>query len=175
MNVKECLLKINSMNFRLGPYTPDELLMYHIEGNNRNCWKRLLMRFAISIVKRFPYLHKMENLVIDYKFHNVAYCSYTKEMHPILTATNGKLRKFVILNEDFEKLNEIIKNREARNDAIDEEELVKLRTDRNQQEIINLNVKLERVQKDADILLSFIKNGFIEVNANISKLTPKSE
>ena len=116
----------------------------------------------------------MDNLVIDHKLHNVTYCTHNQDLHPILSTTNGKSQKFSLPIEDFEKFIEIIKKREARNAAIDEEELVKLRTEKNEREIVNLNVKLESMQ---ELLMSFITNEFKEVRNNFSKLIeqPKSE
>lgn len=54
----------------------------------------------------------MDNLVIDYKLRTVKYSSYSQELVPILSRINGKSYDFFIFNEDFEKLSEIIKNRE---------------------------------------------------------------
>ena len=117
------------------------------------------MRFAIRIIKRFPYLHKMDNLVIDNKLRNVAYCTHNEELVPILSTLHGGSQKFSLINDDFEKFNNIIKNREARNET-------QLGTEKNKLEIENLNVKLDLLQKDTRSLLN-------EMNANILKIFAK--
>ena len=102
-------------------------------------------------------------------------------MKPILSTTNEGFVKHSISIENFEKFIEIIKNREAKNEIFDEKELTSLRTEMDDEKIISLKTKLERVQYEhknsADLLLNFIKNRFKEVNANILKLNeqPKSE
>ena len=128
------------------------------------------MRFAISIVTRFPNLHKMDNLVIDYKLQNVLYCTSNQELLPILSSTNGRSQKFSISIEDFDKFLAIIKTRETRNAAMIEEDLVKSNAEMSQREIVGLKKKLELVQKDTEMLMSFMKNGFTEMNDNFSKI-----
>lgn len=161
---------ITCNNFRHGSYTPDELLMYQIDGNNRNCWKRLLMRFATTIIRRFPYLHKMDNLMIDHKLGNVKYYTHNQDLVPILSIRDGKFQNISIPIEDLEKFNEIIKNRETRNAAVVEEELLKIRAEKSEQEIINLKEKLdlvqENMQKNTEMLLNFMSNAFTEMNSN---------
>lgn len=130
----------------------------------------MIMRLATIIIKRFPYLHKMDNLVIDYKLRTVKYSSYSQELVPILSRINGKSYDFFIFNEDFEKLSEIIKNRELNNHAIEDEQLANLRIEKNEQEIVNLKQKLELMQKDSEILINCVKNGFTEMNDNFLKV-----
>ena len=136
--------------------TPEEFMMYQIDGIRPNCWKRLLMRFPLSIVKKFPYLHKLDNLVIDYKARNVQYCTQDQNLLPILSIRQGGSLNHSIINEEFEKFNEIIKKRELRNSARADDDLLKLNTEKNQREIQKL--------KDT------VENGYNEMNSNILKI-----
>lgn len=144
--------------------------MYDIDGKNNNCWNRLLMWFSKCIIERFPYLHKMDNLKIDYKLRNVEYFTHNQELVPILSTIKGSPQNFYILNEDFEEMNEIIKDREANNDQINEDELAKLAVRESKQEIVKLKKQLERIQNDSEILMNFLRNEFIEMKANMSNI-----
>ena len=139
--------------------TPEEFMMYQIDGTRPNCWKRLLMRFPLSIVKKFPYLHKLDNLVVDYKARNVQYSTQDQDLLPILSMRQGKSLTYSILSEDFEKFNDIIKKRELRNFARVENDLLKLNTEKNQRGIQKLKDTVENIE-------TTIK----EINSNIMKI-----
>ena len=114
--------------------------------------------FLFSKYKRYPFLHKMDNLEIDYKLRNVSYCTKENDVRPILSKVFGGVQKFFLINEDFEKFDEIIKKREARNTVIHAEELLQLENERDKQEIIE---KFERLQQDqntsTELLTRFLK------------------
>ena len=72
--------------------------------------RRLGQRVLLIFINQFPFLHKMDNLVVICKHRNVEYL-FKMSLQPILLSRNGMNHCFKLNNDDFEKFNKILKNR----------------------------------------------------------------
>lgn len=123
--------------------------MYHIgeSKTGERGWRRKAKNVLIYIVQRFPYLHKMDNLMVDYKLRTVDY-GKNQESVPILTEMDGDIISFKFGNEDFEKLYAIIKDRDSKaNEPDDSINLLQI-------EIAELKESMQKEIKDLNENLS---------------------
>lgn len=83
-------------------------------------WWRKLMSFIISfLVRSYPYLHKMDNLCVDFKRRTVKYEQDQKRFH-ILRTRSGKFSKYSLDQETLKKLSDIIAKRQQQEESVNE-------------------------------------------------------
>ena len=72
--------------------------------------RRLGQRVLLIFINQFPFLHKMDNLIVMCKHRNVEYL-FNKSLQPILLTKVEKAHCFKLNNDDFEKFNKVLKKR----------------------------------------------------------------
>lgn len=117
--------------------------MFHIGDSKtgERGWRRKAKNILIYIVQRFPYLHKIDNLNVDYKLRTVDY-GMNQDLVPVLTEINGDILSYKFGNEDFEKLYAIIKDRNSKANEPDDPMVIM------QSEIAQLRESMQNEIKD---------------------------
>jgi hypothetical protein len=111
-----------------------------------NWWRKSIL-FLISLpVRKYPYLHKIDNLCIDFKRKTVKYEQDQKRCN-ILTTKSGKSEKYLIDEETVEKFCEIIAKRHSR------EENVKQKVESLQSEVKKLKISLKNQHEEMKKLI----------------------
>lgn len=77
------------------------------------------MFFMSFLVWSYPYLHKTDNLCIDFKKKTVKYEIDQKRVH-VLRTRNGSDKKFILSDENLKKLNAIIERRQSQEESVNE-------------------------------------------------------
>ncbi|CAO1409106.1 unnamed protein product [Diamesa tonsa] len=74
-------------------------------------WWRLSLQYMLSlIIRTYPYLHKMDNLCINFKKRTVKYELSDKHVH-ITTRFSGRFSHYTLHDETLQKLNAIVNKR----------------------------------------------------------------
>lgn len=97
--------------------------------------------YSLSLlVRQYPYLHKLDNLCIDFKQKTVKYELDQKRMN-ILRTRSGHVGKYILDEETLKKLSDIIAKKQLQEESVNEKveslqvEMKKLKsTIRNQHE-----------------------------------------
>lgn len=71
------------------------------------------------LIRKYPYLHKMDNLCIDFKRKTVKYEWDQKRTH-ILRTFNGYTRRYTLTEETIKKLREIVEIRHSTEEGVNE-------------------------------------------------------
>ena len=71
------------------------------------------------LVWSYPYLHKADNLCIDFKKKTVKYEIDQKRVH-VLRTRNGNDKKFILSDENLNKLSAIIEKRQSQEKSVNE-------------------------------------------------------
>lgn len=101
------------------------------------------------LIQKYPYLHKMDNLCIDFKRKTVKYEWDQKQTH-ILRTINGDTGRYTLDEETVKKLREIVENRHSTEEGVNE--------------------KVENLQDEVKKLKSSLKNQHEEMKKLIEEL-----
>lgn len=71
------------------------------------------------LVREYPYLHKMDNLCIDFKRKTVKYEQDQKRFN-ILRSRSGKVGKYILEEETLKKLSDIIAKKQLQEESVNE-------------------------------------------------------
>lgn len=103
-----------------------------------DCWKASINYLMSLLVREYPFLHKMDNLCVDFKKRTVKYDQDQKRFH-ILRSWSGKVQKYFLDDETLKKLNDIVTKRHNHHESVKEKvealqmEMKKLKTLMNSQ------------------------------------------
>lgn len=90
------------------------------KANNQVWWRRSIVYFMTLLVREYPYLHKMDNLCIDFKRKTVKYEQDQKRFN-ILRTRSGKIGKYSLDEETLKKLAEIIVKKQSQEESVSEQ------------------------------------------------------
>lgn len=101
-----------------------EGVLYDVYGKvtkmSMKSWMRKIVLFIMSfLVWRYPYLHSFENLCVDFKKKHVKYEIHNKRI-PILRTRYGKDEKYILNEEESNKLSAIIETRQNQEESVNE-------------------------------------------------------
>lgn len=82
-------------------------------------WRRLATYMVSLLLREYPYLHKMDNLCIDFKKKTVKYEQDQKRFN-ILRSRAGKNGEYTLDEESLKKLSEIIAKHQLKEESISE-------------------------------------------------------
>ncbi|CAO1413317.1 unnamed protein product [Diamesa tonsa] len=120
-----------------------------IDHQKLGCWGRFVMFMLTYMIKRYPYLHKMDNLCIDLK-DKIIECEINEKQEPILKFYSGKSIKYVINDETLDKFNDIIMNR--CNEEVDVTQciqfMIEVESKQMKSELFELNSKLDKQNEE---------------------------
>lgn len=103
--------------------------------------------YAISLlVRRYPYLHKMDNLCIDFKRKCVKYESNEKRYH-ILMRRNNYNEKYVLEEDSLKKLNAIVEKKQTEVESVND------KVNSLQAEVKNLKLSMRHQHEEIKKLL----------------------
>lgn len=118
-----------------------------------NWWRRFITYLVSMLVRQYPYLHKMDNLCIDFKRKTVKYEQDQKRFN-ILRSRSGKVGKYILEEESLKKLSEIIAKKQLQEESVNE--------------------KVESLQTEMKKLKSSIRNQHEELKKLIQECLKKS-
>lgn len=84
-----------------------------------NWWRRFTTYLVSMLVRQYPYLHKMDNLCIDFKRKTVKYEQDQKRFN-IMRTRSGKVGKYILDEETLKKLSEIIAKKQQQEESVNE-------------------------------------------------------
>jgi hypothetical protein len=114
-------------------------------------WRRSILFLISLLVRKYPFLHKIDNLCIDFKRKTVKHEQDQKRCF-ILTTKSGKSEKYLIDEETVEKFCEIIAKRHSR------EENVKQKVESLQSEVKKLKINLKNQHEEIKKLIQELIN-----------------
>jgi DNA repair ATPase RecN len=100
-------------------------------------WRQSLIYFMSLLVRKYPHLHKMDNLCINFKTKVVKYEADEKRYH-ILQTRDGNVNKYTLNVETLKKLRAILDNRLT--------------------QVENVNEKVEHLQSELKMLKMSMRN-----------------
>lgn len=71
------------------------------------------------LVREYPFLHKMDNLCVDFRKRTVKYDQDQKRFH-ILRSWSGKNQKYFLGDETLKKLSDIVTKRHNHHESVKE-------------------------------------------------------
>ncbi|KAG5680224.1 hypothetical protein PVAND_009747 [Polypedilum vanderplanki] len=90
------------------------------DGKSKDKWWRKWSKYFISmLIRKYPYLHKMDNLCIDFKQKIVKYELDQKRTN-ILRTRNGALGKYTLDNETMKKFRLMLEERANKEESVNE-------------------------------------------------------
>lgn len=84
-----------------------------------NWWRNFIMFVMSTLVRKYPYLHKMDNLCVDFKQKTVKYEQDQKRFN-ILRTRSGEVGKYILDEEALKKLSEIIARKQQQEEGVNE-------------------------------------------------------
>lgn len=121
--------------------------------DNLNWWHRLIIYMISLLVREFPYLHKMDNLCVDFKRKTVKYEIDQKRFH-ILRTRSGKAGHYTLEEETLKKLSDIVAKKQLLEESVNE--------------------KVDSLQAEVESLKTSIKVQHEELKALIQECLVKS-
>lgn len=119
------------------------------------------------MIKRFPFLHKMNNLCIDLKHKTVEY-EINEKQEPILKFYSGKSTEYKLQDETLDNFNDIISNKS--NGEIDVTQTIQTMITESQFEMKTKMAESQMETKSNLKLLNIqIKDHNEELNAKLDK------
>ena len=115
------------------------------------------------MTKRYPYLHKVDNLCIDLKDKTIE-CEINDKQEPILKFHTGKSTKYVLNDETLDKFNDIIMNR--CNEEIDVTQCIQTMIESKSKE---MKSKISETQIEMKSNMKSLNNNNDELNAKLDK------
>lgn len=91
----------------------------NMEFNNLNWWRRLTRYLMSLLVREFPYLHKMDNLCIDFKRKTVKY-EQDQKRYNILRTRSGQVGQLTLEEETLKKLGDIVAKKQLQEESVNE-------------------------------------------------------
>ncbi|XP_070504577.1 uncharacterized protein [Chironomus tepperi] len=82
-------------------------------------WRKCVMFIMTLLIRKYPYLHKMDNLCIDFKRKTVKYEWDHKQTH-ILRTFNGGMKRYTLDEETINEFREIIEKRHSTDEGVNE-------------------------------------------------------
>ena len=83
-------------------------------------WWRQIANYMVSLlVREYPYLHKMDNLCVDFKRKTVKYEQDQKRFN-ILRTRSGKVGQYILEEETLKKLSEIVAKQQLNEESVNE-------------------------------------------------------
>jgi hypothetical protein len=82
-------------------------------------WQSIATFFVSLLVRKYPYLHKMDNLCDDFKQKTVKYEQSQRRFH-ILRTRYGKSSKYTLDRETLKKLSDIIAKKQQREKTVND-------------------------------------------------------
>lgn len=106
-----------------------------------------MAKYGVSLlVREYPYLHKMDNLCIDFKKKTVKYEQDQKRFN-ILRSRSGKVGKYILEEESLKKLSEIVAKQQLHEESVNE------KVEDLQNEMKNLKLSITSQYEDLKRLL----------------------
>lgn len=96
-------------------------------------WRRFVTYIICMLVRKYPYLHKMDNLCIDFKKKTVKYEQDQKRFN-VLRTRSGGIGVYILEEENLKKLSDIVAKKQLHEESVNEKveslqaELKKLKT-----------------------------------------------
>lgn len=84
-----------------------------------NWWRRFIAYLMSMLVRQYPYLHKMDNLCVDFKRKTVKY-EQSQRRFNILRSRSGKSGEYILEEETLKKLSEIIAKRHLQEESVND-------------------------------------------------------
>lgn len=116
-------------------------------------WQRLGTFLVSLLVREYPYLHKMDNLCVDFKRKTVKYEQDQKRFN-ILRSRSGKAGQYILEEETLKKLSEIIAKQQLHEEGVNE------KVDSLQNDMKKLKLSIESQHEELKRLLEECLNRF---------------
>lgn len=84
-----------------------------------DCWKGFITYMMSLLIREYPFLHKMDNLCVDFKKRTVKYEQDQKRFH-VLQSWSGNVRKYFLDDETLKKLSDIVTKRHMHQESVKE-------------------------------------------------------
>lgn len=82
-------------------------------------WRRCTIYLMSMLVREYPYLHKMDNLCIDFKQKTVKYEQDQKRFN-ILRTRSGRVGKYILNEETLKKFADIVAKKQLQEESVNE-------------------------------------------------------
>jgi hypothetical protein len=89
------------------------------KNSAQSCWRRFVMCIMSMLVSKYPYIHKLDNLCIDFKKKIVKYEINQKRVH-VLRSQSGNDKKYWLEDETLKKLSAIVDSRQSEVESVNE-------------------------------------------------------
>lgn len=109
-------------------------------------WRRIAKYMVSLLVREYPYLHKMDNLCIDFKRKTVKYEQDQKRFN-ILRTRSGKGGQYTLEEETLKKLSEIVAKQQLHEESVNE------KVDSLQNEMKQLKVSIKNQHEELKKML----------------------
>ncbi|CAO1407474.1 unnamed protein product [Diamesa serratosioi] len=144
-----------------------------LEPEKLGCWGRFIKCLLTFMIKRYPFLHKMDNLCIDLKHKTVEYEINDKQV-PILKFHSGKSTAYILQDETLDKFNDIICNRN--NEVTDVTQTIETLIAESKQMKINISESNQCQQMEMKSNTKFLNDQINDHNAELkSKLDKQNQ
>lgn len=97
-----------------------------VESNNANdeiqqsFWKRFILYLMSLLVRKYPYLHKIDNLCIDFKRKTVKYEIDQRRIH-VLKTRSGDVGQYKLNKKPLKKLHGIVEKQHSQELSVNEQ------------------------------------------------------
>lgn len=118
-------------------------------------WSRFVKYLLTFMIRKYPYLHKMDNVCIDLKQKQIQYVNNQKFV-PILTTHTGKFSVYMLNDETMEHFKTIIKNK--CNEKANTSKCMKSMIEH---KFLESNAKFERQSQELKELKELIEKSFL--------------
>lgn len=113
------MIDLFSGEIKKGVDDEDDFVKPKLKYLQLNWWRRFIMYLTSMLVRQYPYLHKMDNLCIDFRKKTVKYEQDQKRFN-ILRSRSGKVGKYILQEESLKKLSEIIAKKQLQEESVNE-------------------------------------------------------
>lgn len=140
------------MNKSINVTTISNILIHKLfRGNSaedgKAWWRRSVIYLIALAVRKYPYLHKMDNLLIDFKKKTVQYEQDQKNFH-ILQTRSGSAQKYILDDDNLKRFSEIVATQQSHEESVDEK-IESLQAQMNEFKM-SIDEKLEAFQTSVD-------------------------
>lgn len=127
------------------------------------------MKFLlIFMIKRYPFLHKLDNLCIDLKHKTVEY-EIKEKQESVLKFYSGKSTTYKLQDETVEKFNDIISNRS--NEETDVTQCIQTMME---SQSTQMNLKISNSQMEMKSLLNDQNQDLLDLKQMIRELLKRN-
>lgn len=95
------------------------LILSFLSQNRFAPFRKLVMFIMTLLVQRYPYIHKMDNLIVNFKNKKVKYELNQKRIH-ILRTHGGSNQNFILDERTYKNLSSIVERRHTHEKTFNE-------------------------------------------------------